>query len=391
MQRVCLICTDSYDAYAIEKGLEIAWRQLELSDLFKSGERVLIKPNLLSAVDPDAAVTTHPSVFDALAGVLTNPVLNPPLQLFYGDSPAHDSPARAARICGLEQVAVRRGIPMADFENSVYREFSESRYIRRLPIARGVMEADALIGLSKFKTHALTGITGAVKNQYGVIPGLKKARYHGTYADLNAFARMLADLTKWLAPRLFVMDAVTVMEGNGPRNGKPRQAGFVLAGTDPVAIDAVMAAITGHDPMHMTIFKRWSEMELGVADPAQIEICLIRSDDCTPWQKLTDCLEDLAIVDFHKAAVESSLLTIANRLGGGLMRRFILNRPKINAGKCIRCGQCVMSCPASPKALRQTGRQVPCFNYERCIRCYCCQEICPAAAITVCKPWSAAR
>jgi uncharacterized protein (DUF362 family) len=234
MQKVCLIRVQQYETTVIMKGLLSAWGILNLAGLFNENEKVLLKPNLLSAVKKEAAVTTHPAVFEAVAQILLNESISGRLSVSYGDSPAHEAPLRAARICGLTEIAERLNLNFADFETGRDIEFPDSRYIRKLPIAAGVLESDALVSLSKFKTHALTGITGAVKNQYGVVTGLQKARYHGTYAELEAFARMLGDLNKWLKPRLFVMDAITVMEGNGPRNGKPREAGYVLIGTDPV-------------------------------------------------------------------------------------------------------------------------------------------------------------
>ena len=389
MTTVCLIKIDRYDQDLILKGLKLAWSSLELNELFKPEERILLKPNLLSAVASDLAVTTDPAVFAAVARMLRELGPDQSLKLSYGDSPAHESTAKATRISGLAAIAEELSLEAADFDHGRDVEFPADSSIRKLNIANGVLDCDGLVSISKFKTHALTGITGALKNQFGVVPGLRKARFHAVYSDIKAFAIMLADLNKFLKPRLFVMDAVISMECNGPRNGSPKKTGYVLVGLDAPAIDTVMASITGHDVSRMKLFQTLKAIKAGTVDPTEIEIRIIdpETEEIARQGLLSELISELVIADFKQAKTENSLMTSASSLSGRLARRFIMRRPVIDPIACIRCGQCVTSCPLEPKALSQTSREVPRYSYDRCIRCFCCQEICPAAAILVRRPW----
>ncbi len=81
------------------------------------------------------------------------------------------------------------------------------------------LDCDALISVSKMKTHALERITGAVKNQYGCISGVYKKLGHTQYPNAESFAHMLIELNQKVAPRLYICDGIVAMEGNGPTSG----------------------------------------------------------------------------------------------------------------------------------------------------------------------------
>ena len=92
----------------------------------------------------------------------------------------------------------------------------EGLLIKRFTVAEEVWNANGLVSLPKLKTHGLTRMTGAVKNQFGCMPGLLKNQQHARLADPFDFATVLVDLNVSLKPRLCIMDAVMAMEGNGP-------------------------------------------------------------------------------------------------------------------------------------------------------------------------------
>lgn len=89
------------------------------------------------------------------------------------------------------------------------------------------------------KTHALERITGAVKNSYGFVYGFHKAKGHTLYPSADSFARMLVDLNQYVKPRLYIMDGIVAMEGNGPGSGEPAPMNVMLMSQDPVALDSV--------------------------------------------------------------------------------------------------------------------------------------------------------
>jgi len=88
------------------------------------------------------------------------------------------------------------------------------------------------------KTHGFQRMTGAVKNQFGCIPGALKGEFHVKVPDASNFAKMLIDLNTYIHPRLYVMDGIIAMEGNGPRGGTPKKMNVILFSTDPIALDS---------------------------------------------------------------------------------------------------------------------------------------------------------
>ena len=386
MSQVILCRVLDYDSNLIKSSLAAAFLKLGVNRHFQSGENILIKPNLLSAVSPERAVTPHPVVFAALAQQLAAMDLT----LSYGDSPAMSLPAAAAQMAGLAGVADHLGVAHADFSSATTVRFSQGIHFKEAPIANGVLAADGLVNLCKLKTHALTGMTGAVKNLFGIIVGPRKAQLHVQFPDLQSFSNMLADLNREFMPRLVVMDAIVAMEGNGPMNGKPRACGWLITGFDPVAVDAAGAVIMGYDPDDLMVLKTAQKAGLGKANPRDIEVTLLDAGTGMTIGEgsLADFSSQLAIPEFVRPAVSRSIMTLATQLAGPLIKRHVMERPAILPDVCTRCGQCVKACPVDPKALTQNQpAAVPLYRYDRCIRCYCCQEICPAGAIVVEPAW----
>jgi uncharacterized protein (DUF362 family)/Pyruvate/2-oxoacid:ferredoxin oxidoreductase delta subunit len=386
MPKIAIIRLDDYQPEALDQGFEAAFAELGLERVFASGDRILIKPNLLAAATPEQAVTPHPEVFRALAARLQ--ALG--VRLSYGDSPATDAPDKAARTSGLADVADRLGIAAADFTQKEDVPLPAGRLLKRLPLALGVREADGLVSLAKLKTHALIGMTGAIKNLFGVIPGARKALYHSSYPDPGMFSQMLVDIAAYCRPRLSVIDGIVGMEGNGPRNGRPRKVGAIILSTDPVAADAAMAALVGVDPGTILTTRLAAAAELGSMDLGQIESALIlpfgNDDGTAAILRGLACqhVESQRVPDFNTTLRWQTAMTLLAAIGTPLLKRFLLNRPVIDPARCTRCSACVTACPLDPKALCQAAtEEVPAYDYTSCIRCYCCQEICPAGAIDV--------
>lgn len=367
---VAIVRCSAYEADQVQAAVDRALELLGGVQRFvRPGERLLLKPNLLVGAAPDAAVTTHPSVFAAVARALQRAGA----ALTYGDSPGFGSTAGAARKAGIAQVAEELGVALADFSDGRQVSFPDGRLIKQFFLANGVLEADGVVSLPKFKTHGLTRITAAVKNQFGCVVGLRKGEWHARMPDVDRFCQMLVDLNRCIAPRLFVCDAVVAMEGNGPRSGTPRAVGAIVASADPVALDATLARIAGLDPALVGTIVYGEESGLGTASDVEIA---------------GDPLEEFVVPDF--AVNRSPASTTGDRKGPvGFMRRFVVPKPVIRPERCTACGTCVSVCPVTPKAVDwatpagAADKQPPRHDYGRCIRCYCCQEMCPEGAIEI--------
>lgn len=261
--RVVIMGCESYDNELVYEKLKSAVELLGgIEQFVNRQERILLKPNLLRGKTPDAGVTTHPAVFEAIIRLLKEADYN---RLFYGDSPGFGSPTGAAKESGLAAIAAQYEIPLKDFSSGQQMDFLLGIGTKKFDIAQGVLESDAIISLSKMKTHGLTRITGAIKNQFGCVYGLNKGMSHAHYPSVKSFSKMLVDLNRYLSPklRLFVMDGIVAMEGNGPASGKPVPMKVLLVSDDPVALDATFARMINLDPSFIPTITDGEEMELG--------------------------------------------------------------------------------------------------------------------------------
>src|SRR5271169_5492685 len=206
----------------------------------KPRDRVLIKPNLLKARTPDAAVTTHPEIVRAVIRL----VHEQGGKALVGDSPGIGDVKKVAEKAGILDVVNEEGAQLEDLSDAV--QVKNNGRFQHIEVARSAYEADVLINLPKLKTHGMTTLTGAVKNLFGCIPGKRKVQWHfNTGVNHELFMKMLLELYTLLKPGLTIMDAVVGMEGNGPGSGDPRHIGALLAGRDAVSIDAVSAHLLG--------------------------------------------------------------------------------------------------------------------------------------------------
>jgi uncharacterized protein (DUF362 family)/NAD-dependent dihydropyrimidine dehydrogenase PreA subunit len=369
--KVALVRCDTYESgavsQAVEKGFDLVGG---VSSLVRSGERIVMKPNVLYGTNPEKGVSTHPSVFRAVGELLKKAGTS----VRYGDSPSFGGSAFHMKRAGLKQVADELEIALADFDKGRTVSHKDSLLIKSFVIANGVLDSDGLVNLPKLKTHPLVRFTGAVKNQFGCVPGLLKSQYHVKLPDPYDFATMLVDLNTLTKPRFCVMDGIVAMEGNGPRSGKLTKLNVLLFSSDPIALDATACRIINLDPEVVPTARLGEEAGLGTYHSHNIEI-------------VGDSIESLVDKDFDV------IRTPPDHCSRSRLRTFIKNRlcerPAINKAKCTNCGQCVEMCPVEPKAVDWHAgdkRKPPTHDYGLCIRCYCCQESCPEGAISAQPP-----
>jgi uncharacterized protein (DUF362 family)/NAD-dependent dihydropyrimidine dehydrogenase PreA subunit len=366
--KVALVRCGSYDPEIVLEAVQKGFTLLGGAKEFVSkGERILLKPNILVGEASEKCVSPHPYVFKAIAQEL----IDEGVSLSYGDSPGFGNPLGNARKGGFVEIAEELNFPFADFENAVLLPNPDGKIINKFEIAKGVAESDGIISISKLKTQALTRITGAIKNQFGCIPGPRKAEFHSVLPSAVQFSKMLVDLNLLLKPRLFVMDAVMAMEGNGPRNGDPKLMNALLFSTDPVALDSVACKMVDLDPKLVETLVFGEEFGLGRMWDVEI---------------VGDPLEEFIQPSFVVNRSHAPTAAGTSFLSSNFMRNYFAPRPTIVPEACTRCGTCVSVCPAEPKALSWVDEQhanPPEYDYSKCIRCYCCQELCPENAIFV--------
>lgn len=358
MAKVSLAHCVSYKPEDVQSAISRVLEPLGgIGTFVKPGNKVLLKPNLLQASRPEQMITTHPAVVEAVI-VLVKQAGGIPL---LGDSPAGavKSVEDYWKSTGMWDVCQKHGVELVQFEKGgvVMKERSGRRY----HISKAVLDADVLINLPKLKTHSLTMFTCAVKNMYGVIPGLKKSNYHKEAPKPLEFSGIVVDVYALARPHLTIVDGVIGMDGAGPAAGEPKQLGLIMAGADGVAVDAVATHLLGRKPLSIPTTEIAHRQQLGEADLAKIELLGDRYDVRRDFRWPPGWF--YAFIPGYLAKVAAKLFRI---------------RPAIHAEMCVNCGFCVESCPVSALI---PGVKVPEFEYRLCINCLCCQEVCPQHAV----------
>lgn len=237
--------------------------------LLRPRETVLLKPNLLSVSPPEAAVTTHPVVVRAVAELVLEAGGRP----FISDSPAFYPLAAVVGPTGVQQVADDLGIPILPFRQPVVVRNRWTPSLKRFAIDRSVLEADVVINLPKLKSHRQLRFTGGIKNLYGCMPGKRKALWHAVAANRDSrFCEGVLAVSCAARSALTVADAVLAMEGEGPKNGQPRWVGALVAGLDPIPVDAVLGRLIGAPEEDTLLLDAARRLGLGQTDLDRIEV-----------------------------------------------------------------------------------------------------------------------
>ncbi|MBW2065146.1 MAG: DUF362 domain-containing protein [Deltaproteobacteria bacterium] len=374
MTKVALLNCSEYHAPTIRDKILEGLSLVELDPSLFSRKRVVVKPNLLNASVPEKAIVTHPEFFrgalQAVKALGGSPVLV--------ESPAFQALDKVMRKTGYKAVVEEEGCEIADTRDTGVLFYEKGSRYRRFELPRALFEADVVLNLPKFKTHGLTYITGAVKNLFGFVHGLKKSQWHIKAKDKEAFSSLLLDLYEVIIkgfehPKRFihVMDAIVAMEGDGPgSSGSPKEVGAVLVGEDAIALDSIMVAIAGLD--------RDKVLTLGLGDERGLGTASVEGID----------LRGLGLQDFSVGAFRPGLSNPVSRIdrwpmNTPFLKNLLIEKPLPLETKCTLCYQCRAICPAGAIEKTDDKDNKPVYDYDKCIRCLCCMEICPEGAITI--------
>lgn len=368
---VALAACDSYEDPTVEAALRSALNAIDGLSFVRAGMRIVLKVNLVAAMKPDTAATVHPSVVCALAKLLRERGAS----VIIGDSPGGIYNAAYLRVvydvCGMRR-AEASGAKLNDDFSVTQAEYPEAVMAKQFPYTAYLTRADAIIDLCKLKTHGMMGMSCAVKNFFGTIPGTVKPEFHYQYPRAEDFANVLVDLYEYSKPRLCLCDAVVGMEGNGPTQGTPRKIGCLIASRDGHRLDAIAAGLIGLDPRDIPTLSAAIRRGLLPGDLSEIVV----SGDASQFR----------VSDFRTVPAQSSVFFhvlgdgMIGKLADLVVSRVLVPFPKLEASVCIGCGKCAQICPAKAISMKN-GR--PSIDRKICIHCFCCQEFCPKGAMKV--------
>ena len=234
-----------------------------------SGKNVFLKPNMVE-YEIETAINTHPAV---VAGAVIAFRKAGAATVTVGEGPGHRRDIEyLLSATGLDAHLREERIAFVDLNHDdveMTRLRSWFTGTEQLALPSTLLRSDFVVTMPKLKTHHWAGMTCAMKNLFGTVPGAvygwPKNVLHG-YGIPNS----ILDLTATVRPSLAIVDGVTAMEGDGPIMGRPRPLGFVAMGTDVVSVDATCARVIGLDPAKLEYIEKASHY-LGNMDDARID------------------------------------------------------------------------------------------------------------------------
>ncbi len=358
-------CPD-YDAEHVHSALKEALDAIGGLDWVKSGMTIGIKPNLAAAKSPEFAVCTHP----AMVAELTKMLIERGASVIIGESPGGLYNAAAMnhsyQATGMT-LAAEAGAKLNDDFSTKEGHFAEAKVLKSFLYTGWLDKVDALITFAKLKTHGMMGMTGALKNLYGTIPGTVKLEYHYRFPNHTDFSNMLVDLYEYHHPVLALIDAVTAMDGNGPTAGRPRECGALIAARSACDADLVGAKLLGVNPMDVPTIS--AAVERGLSKDSLDKVSLYGDAD-------RFIIKDCELTPRH------DITSVKNTRGvtRAFLKMVMASKPSPVKKECVGCGLCAKLCPA--KAITMKNK-LPNIDRSKCIRCFCCQEFCPKGAMKV--------
>lgn len=380
----------NYDREKIKRIIYEIFSSQKFLNRLNNLDSVLLKPNLLGPYSPEKGVTTHPEFIAALIEILKDynikiSLLDNPGGTVKYEKVLHDT--------GMEDLSKKYDIEILNSAISGIRKFRRFTSVRQLPVRRPdnprfnrggmeggadenieyiiskpVVECEAIINLPKMKTHTLTLFTGAIKNCYGVVPGLAKSNYHRIAPNPTEFAKIVVDIYKIVKDKIVfnLMDGIVGMDGDGPSSGDTKNFGVILGGTDAVALDFCASRMMGYNPKKIPTIKF-------AADQTQISLDDIRL--------IGDFSENFVLknINIRKSKITNLILNSFSTPLKNVFQKLFWAYPAYNPEKCTKCGICVKSCPTSALKISKES-PIPQLNRDKCILCLCCIEMCPENA-----------
>jgi len=368
---VSLVALGDYSQASARAALAEALSPIGGLDFVKAGDRVVIKANLVSAMKPEEAATTHPVLLAALCDMLAERGA----EVIVGDSPGGLYNAafvgRVYTVTGMRELTAHGAKLNEDFSQRS-ATFEEGRVLRKFTYTGYLDGADHIINFCKLKSHGMMGMSCAAKNMFGVIPGVIKPEYHFRFPRYEDFADMIVDLDEYFHPTLSIADAVVGMEGNGPTAGTPKKMGMLLASRSPHMLDTVAAKLLGFSREELPILD--AAYRRGLAPETPDEVTVFGDPSAHTVEDFERVVERRSL-EFSGDG-KSGIKRLFSKIAGKILK----TRPVLKKSMCVGCGVCANICPAKAIVIKNKKAVI---DRKACIRCFCCQEFCPKSAMKV--------
>ncbi len=358
------------------------------------GERILIKPNMSCGKPSGSGLVTNVDVVAAVVRLVRE--RSKSVEVLVADLPICGwDPEETYRLIGIREAVEQAGGTFVDLAKTemVRVKLPGASKLTKVTMAKLVLEVDGIIDVPVIKTHFMTGHTGAIKNLKGLTQQDQRTRMHvlGLHEPVvDLFENLLPQVRYCIVDGTVAADAVRPAGPyQGPTAGDPVELNVILAGRDPVAIDATIARLMGFKPKKLSILKMAFERELG-----ELDDIVIVGDAADTFKRLRGSRRGGLISKLQGLWTSR----VFNRLTHGLVRRWfgseVVTRKTAKkeleddacegaievTDACNGCGLCVKACKLGNITI-QEGK--PLINMDHCVRCWICCEACPEAALMI--------
>ncbi len=244
---VCIARAANYDAelaHVVADGL----RELGIGREAVRGKQIVLKPNLVETAAGQPHINTSPQVVQAVIEAFRRLDAR---QVLVAEGQGHrrDS-GLVLDESGMRDVLKETATPFVDLNHDepvAVRNAGAWTSLKSLYLPKTVLAADWLVSLPKLKTHHWAGVTCAMKNLFGLMPGLvygwpKNVLHH------NGISNSILDINTTVRSALAIVDGIVGMEGDGPIMGSPKQVGCLIMGRNLPAVDATAVRVMGLNP-----------------------------------------------------------------------------------------------------------------------------------------------
>lgn len=238
-----------------------ALQTVKADKVLSNQKPILIKPNYINSSHPSTGITTDSRVIEGVVKFLRQHNLK---EVIIGEGSGFADTLEAFRVAGVDKVAERWRAKMVDLNKDEFIEVTPKNptALKKVRISKTTLES-TIISVPKLKPHRLAGVTLSLKNMMGAVKS--KGSIH------NNLSQNIVDLVSVIKPSVAVIDGIIAGEGH-ETSGNPVEMNLVIAGTDPVAVDAVGAAVMGIPPESVKHLRLAEDAGLGTYRLEQIEV-----------------------------------------------------------------------------------------------------------------------
>jgi len=247
MSRVAVVEAREHISSALERVISLSG-----GFIIKQGSKVVIKPNICNAKNPNNMVITDFKLIQEAVRLVRKSGGKP--LLVESDNIAGNAYNRLKE-SGLAPKLNEWGVPFMNLseDECIPHNIADTT----IEIPKTVLDAEYFINLAKMKTCAHTLVTLGIKNLFGCLKEAKKSRLHKRLDEILPF------LAKTIRCDMTIVDGITCMEGNGPTVGNPIEVGILVAGRDIVSIDSMSSRIMGFEPSSIPHIAKTAELGVG--------------------------------------------------------------------------------------------------------------------------------